>query len=147
MIKQLIINILPIFSVPSGFSFPDTLESPENRGGPMKTLARLSLVAVLAFGLATGLLANGLNLNGFGARATGMGGAYVSLANDYTAVFWNPAGLAEMAKAQFGLDFDALYPTGKYSLGSFTMKTEKKLYPAGLAGYVQPIGKNIVVGL
>lgn len=113
----------------------------------MKSLTRLSLVAVLVAALATGLLANGLNLNGFGARATGMGGAYVSLANDYTAVFWNPAGLAEMAKAQFGLDFDALYPTGKYSLGSFTMKTEKKLYPAGLAGYVQPIGKNIVVGL
>ncbi len=42
--------------------------------------------------MTTGLFANGLNLNGFGARATAMGGAYVSLANDSTAVFWNPAG-------------------------------------------------------
>lgn len=113
----------------------------------MKTLTRLFLVAVLAAGLTTGLLANGLNLNGFGARATGMGGAYVSLANDYTAVFWNPAGLAEMTKAQFGLAADALLPTGKYTAGPFSMVTEKKLYPAGLVGYFQPIGKNIVVGL
>jgi long-chain fatty acid transport protein len=113
----------------------------------MKLLSRLSLVLVLAASLTTGLMANGLNLNGFGARATAMGGAYVSLANDYTSVFWNPAGLAEMTKAQFGLDFDALLPTGKYSLGTFSMETEKKLYPAGLLGYFQPVGKNIVVGV
>lgn len=113
----------------------------------MKNITRLLVVAVLAAGLTTGLFANGLNLNGFGARATGMGGAYVSLANDYTAVFWNPAGLAEMTKAQFGLAADALLPTGKYTAGEFSMQTEKKLYPAGLLGYFQPIGKNIVVGL
>ena len=113
----------------------------------MKTLSRLLLIALLAVGLTTGLSANGLNLNGFGARATGMGGAYVSLANDYTAVFWNPAGLAQMTKAQFGLAADALLPTGKYALGTFSMGTEKKLYPAGLVGYFQPIGQNIVVGV
>jgi long-chain fatty acid transport protein len=113
----------------------------------MKTLSRLLLIALLAVGLTTGLSANGLNLNGFGARATGMGGAYVSLANDYTAVFWNPAGLAQMTKAQFGLAADALLPTGKYALGTYSMNTEKKLYPAGLLGYFQPIGQNIVVGV
>ena len=113
----------------------------------MKTLSRLLLIALLAVGLTTGLSANGLNLNGFGARATGMGGAYVGLANDYTAVFWNPAGLAELTKAQFGLAADALIPTGKYALGTFNMKTESKIYPAGLLGYFQPIGKNIVVGV
>jgi hypothetical protein len=31
---------------------------------------------------------------GMGARAAGMGGAFVSLADDGSAVFWNPAGLA-----------------------------------------------------
>ena len=31
---------------------------------------------------------------GVGARATGMGGAFVSLADDATASYWNPAGLA-----------------------------------------------------
>ncbi len=33
---------------------------------------------------------------GIGARAMGMGGAYVALANDVSALYWNPAGIAEM---------------------------------------------------
>lgn len=33
---------------------------------------------------------------GMGARAIAMGGAYVSMANDATALYWNPAGLAVM---------------------------------------------------
>jgi hypothetical protein len=30
--------------------------------------------------------------NGIGTRAMGMGGAYVSLSNDVTGIYWNPAG-------------------------------------------------------
>jgi long-chain fatty acid transport protein len=52
-----------------------------------------------------------------------------------------------MTKAQFGLAADALIPVGKFGLGTFEMKTENKMYPAGLVGYFQPIGENIVVGL
>jgi opacity protein-like surface antigen len=33
---------------------------------------------------------------GMGARAIAMGGAFVSMANDATALFWNPAGIATM---------------------------------------------------
>jgi len=113
----------------------------------MKTMSRMFLVMALAVGLTTGLFANGLNMNGFGARAAGMGGAFVGLANDYSAIFWNPAGLAQMTKASFGLSADFLIPTANYTLGSFEMKTQKKLYPAGLIGYAQPIGENIVFGI
>lgn len=113
----------------------------------MKTTSRLLLIALLALGLTTGLSANGLNLNGFGSRATAMGGAYVGLANDYTAVFWNPAGLAQLTTANFGLSADALIPRATYTLSSFSMKTESKIYPAGLLGYFQPIGSNVVVGI
>ncbi len=113
----------------------------------MKTLVRLFLTVVLAAGLTTGLFANGLNLNGFGARATAMGGAYVGLANDFTAVFWNPAGLALMKKGTFGLAGDLLLPSAKYTLGPYSMETKSKKYPAGLLGYFQPIGENIVVGV
>lgn len=35
---------------------------------------------------------------GIGARAIGMGGAYSAIANDSTAVHWNPAGLASLEK-------------------------------------------------
>ncbi|HEX9916950.1 MAG TPA: PorV/PorQ family protein [candidate division Zixibacteria bacterium] len=38
---------------------------------------------------------------GAGARAVGMGSAFVGLANDATAIYWNPAGLAYIDKTQF----------------------------------------------
>ena len=37
---------------------------------------------------------------GVGARAMGMGSAYVAIADDPTAVYWNPAGLAAVTKTQ-----------------------------------------------
>lgn len=106
----------------------------------------IGLAVILA--LASGLLGNGLNLNGFGARAAAMGGAFVGLADDFTAVFWNPAGLALLKKGTFGLTGDLLVPKSKYFLNSsFDMKTKNKYYPAGLVGYFQPIGDRMVVGL
>jgi len=105
----------------------------------------LALTAVLL--LTSGLLANGLNLNGFGARAAAMGGAFVGLADDFTAVFWNPAGLALMKKGTFGLTGDLLIPTSKYTLSSFNMQTNRKYYPAGLLGFFQPVSDRVVVGV
>jgi len=110
-------------------------------------IKKLSLGLAVTLILTSGLLANGLNLNGFGARAAAMGGAFVGLADDYTAVFWNPAGLAMMKKGTFGLTGDLLIPTSNYTLSTFTMETKRKYYPAGLAGYFQPIGDRIVVGI
>jgi long-chain fatty acid transport protein len=110
----------------------------------LKTLLLALLVVLLS---TSGLLANGLNLNGFGARAASMGGAFVGLADDFTAVFWNPAGLAQLKKGTFGLTGDLLIPTGTYTLDTFSMQTNTKYYPAGLIGLFQPIGDRIVVGL
>lgn len=38
---------------------------------------------------------------GPGARAMALGGAYSAVAEDYTAVYWNPAGLAQIKKMEF----------------------------------------------
>jgi long-subunit fatty acid transport protein len=38
---------------------------------------------------------------GIGARALGMGGAYIGVADDYSASFWNPAGLAQLRRLEF----------------------------------------------
>ncbi len=37
-------------------------------------------------------LANGVYVPGVGTRASAMGGAFIGLADDYSAVHWNPAG-------------------------------------------------------
>jgi long-chain fatty acid transport protein len=115
----------------------------------MKTLSRLSLVLVLAAGLTTGLMANGLNLNGTGAKSDAMGGAFVGLANDFSAAFWNPAGLAQMTKASFSLYGADILPSARYQLSPYGIdaKSIAKSYVIPGAGYFQPIGNRLVVGI
>lgn len=58
--------------------------------------------------------------SGFGARALGMGGAYVAVANDYSAPYWNPAGITRgnsiylggMRYDQYGLGLDLDFLSG-----------------------------------
>ena len=43
---------------------------------------------------------------GSGARALGMGGAFIAVADDATAASWNPAGLAQLTKPETSVVFD-----------------------------------------
>ena len=45
------------------------------------------------------------NFAGVGVRAMGMGGAFAGLADDFTAVYWNPAGLAQMQQREVSVAF------------------------------------------
>jgi len=53
-----------------------------------------ALIAFLALVLAAPRPSNAQAIETVGARALGMGGAFVAVANDSTATWWNPAGLA-----------------------------------------------------
>ena len=52
---------------------------------------------------------------GLGARAFGMGGAFVGLADDGTAAYWNPAGLIQLEKPEVSLMYSALSLDRKYN--------------------------------
>ena len=99
--------------------------------------------------------ANGLNLNGLGSRAQAMGGAFVGIANDFSAVFWNPAGAAGFRKDMFGFYTVDLIPVGAYRVPSLIpespyrvdAKTKTSHYLGGLAAYYKPISSKVVVGL
>ena len=56
-----------------------------------KTLLVIVTICMLSV---SSVFANGLSLNSIGTRAIGMGGAFVGLANDASAIYWNPAGLS-----------------------------------------------------
>jgi len=50
---------------------------------------------------------NGSDLGmGIGARAIGLGGAFVSIADDASATFWNPAGLSHITSNRLLLSAD-----------------------------------------
>ncbi len=87
-----------------------------------------------------------------GARAIGMGGAFVAVSNDITSLYWNPAGLARLStsgEATFShtdwiLDVNHEYAAVGLSLGSFgalglsfcaltmgEMEVRSLLYPEG----------------
>ena len=62
------------------------------------------LVFVALMLVSVALVANGLSLNSVGTKALGMGGAFVGLADDGTAIYWNPAGLIGQSNSvQLGL--------------------------------------------
>ena len=46
--------------------------------------------------------------DGIGARAQAMGNAFIGIADDYSATYWNPAGLAKMQKSELTGDFNYL---------------------------------------
>jgi long-subunit fatty acid transport protein len=59
------------------------------------------IVTLIQSGLGASLTKSGTTVGQFlkipaGARAIGMGGAYVALSDDASAIFWNPAGLANI---------------------------------------------------
>jgi hypothetical protein len=65
----------------------------------------LAAVALSLACSATASAQNDLSLNraGSGARAAGMGDAFIALSDDGTAASWNPAGLAQLRQTEFSL--------------------------------------------
>lgn len=66
-----------------------------------------------------------LDIN-IGARSGAMGNAFTSVADDTTSLYWNPSGIMEITKKQFGITYHFLYADISYSF----------------IGYIQPV-KNI----
>lgn len=72
-----------------------------------------------------------------GVRANGMGGAFVGVADDATAVYWNPAGLATGAIVSLNLEFGNLDPGGSADRAQKHALLALSLPPLGLAYYRQ----------
>lgn len=119
----------------------------------MKKILTGTLVLIL---LSTFALANGLNLNSLGSRALAMGGAFVGLADDFSTIFWNPAGLANFKAKSVGFYGTDIIPSGTYKLivpppygpGQVIDAASKtKHYLAGMAAYIHPITENMVAAI
>ena len=60
---------------------------------------------------------------GVGARASAMGGAFVSVADDASAVFWNPAGVARIQKGVISINHTAWLADISFSQATYLFHT------------------------
>ena len=113
-----------------------------------KTVRFLMTVALIAL-TRVSLSANGLNLNGVGSKAIAMGGAFIGQADDYSAIFWNPAGLTQMKSPSISFFVTDLIPSGTYQfpLLGIDAKTKSAMYPSGSVAYFKPINDKLIVGI
>jgi long-subunit fatty acid transport protein len=90
---------------------------------------------------------------GTGSRAIGLGGAFVGVANDYSALYWNPAGLAQTTYGEFsfGLSYINYRDQSNYfnlsqskSNNSTTLNTLGLVFPVPVArgSFVLAFGFN-----
>jgi long-chain fatty acid transport protein len=95
----------------------------------MKKRLSLILTVALMFALQSIVFSNGLSLNSIGTKALGMGGAFVGLANDATALYWNPAGLATQGSSIYVFSTDVI-PLGtyKYDMAGIDAKQKTNNY-------------------
>ncbi len=116
-------------------------------------LLKKSVLLFLSLGLmvtmGVNLHANGLNLNGQGSKAIAMGGAFIGLADDASAVFWNPAGITQFKNPTFSFFATDLFPkaTYKFSLAGVDAKSNNKMYPSGALSYYKPISEKLFLGI
>ena len=93
-------------------------------------MLRFTTSTVIALFLLTGMVQANFVETELGARAMGMGGAFVAVADDVTALHWNPAGLAGLKGIQvFGMR------TSVYSVEGLSEDAVLASYGAGSSGY------------
>jgi len=99
---------------------------------------QLVLLVLTFFSLSAYLFAGGFALSGVGSRATSMAGAFRGLADDATAMYWNPAGLAYMEDNSIDVGGTFIMPSSTWDsagtqytqipgFGSKEYEAEKKL--------------------
>lgn len=79
-------------------------------------ILKIILMATALLSLCIGsLYAGGFALSGVGSRATAMGGAFRGLADDASAMYWNPAGLGFMEEMSIGLGGTFILPSAEWN--------------------------------
>ena len=108
-------------------------------------LSFLCCIFVASSTFATGISKSVL----IGAKAIGMGGAFVAVADDPTAIFHNPAGMTQLEGHDFYIGADALITDLNYT-PSGTTTTERailEVLPVPAFGYVANIFEPVSFGL
>ncbi|MBD3170254.1 MAG: hypothetical protein GF307_12280 [candidate division Zixibacteria bacterium] len=80
-----------------------------------KLLKLFFISAVLVALIGCEAYAGGLALSGVGGRAISMGGAFRGVADDWSACYWNPAGLATFEESELNATLTVITPRSEYT--------------------------------
>ncbi|NQU06233.1 MAG: outer membrane protein transport protein [Calditrichaeota bacterium] len=127
-----------------------------------KSSLRFNLILILIFAFSSGVFAGGINLAGVGAKALSMSGAFRAISDDWSAMYWNPAGLGGQGTA-ISLEAKGLFPMTWITPNAPALSTtyddyrlyrngvkqssNEALYPAGAFGFTYQINPEVTVGL
>lgn len=114
------------------------------------------MATILLF--ATSLFAAGVSITGIGARATSLGGSYRAISDDWSGMYWNPAGITQINGWHVGIATELLWPVATYkpalwndSTFSVTRQTdtqnETQIFFAPCGGVVHKLSDKLTVGL
>jgi len=73
---------------------------------------------------------------GVGARACAMGEAFTGLADDFSAIYWNPAGIAQIKDIEFNFMHNDWFQGIRYEFVSTLLPLEEELGAIGLSGVI-----------
>ncbi len=106
-----------------------------------KSVSKSSIAVLLAFVIvlaATGTtVGSGTESSGLGARGRAMGYAMVAIADDWTAIHYNPAGITQTKGKVFGIEY------GLFSGGMYSSESLRNLAEGGnpaRSDFIDPIG-------
>lgn len=91
--------------------------------------------------------AGGFALYEYGARANAMGGANIALADDASAVAYNPAGITQLPGTQVMVGMTAIAPTADVTIKRETATTQTNVYLPPHAYFVHQAGEKAWFGL
>ena len=86
----------------------------------MKIVKKLTIATIISGLMLSTLFSSGLALSAVGYRAINMGGAFRALADDWSAVYWNPAGLTQIHGKQTGFQASAIIPRMSAQITPYT---------------------------
>jgi len=88
---------------------------------------------------------NGTQIGTVGARSTAMGSSFRGLADDWSAVYHNPAGLTQLGKWSIGISSGLIMPTGSYTPVNYPISTTVLPFAGMATGEVNLVEKTFVV--
>lgn len=99
----------------------------------------LVVVQVLATGMCVAQLEDAADITGAGARAEGLGGAFIGVADDATALVWNPAGLTQLERPEASVVIRQVFGSFDYDDDLVSFSSTSKHFLFNFASIAYPI--------